>query len=956
MATEATNNKLLSVYINATEINTQGVIWLTQKGIILGVNSSFAEQVGYEKEALNGKMIFEINPHLSLMAWRKLWKQLLKEQQVIIEAEHLTASDELFPVKVRWELIEIEGKQYGCGIVEDLIAANRYEDLLNIASEISRVAVWEWDVIRQEFFFTQQFNRLLNFSEDIQLNRANIEVFLGRTLSSQSFKKLQTETIAAIKSGEPFELELELRPRDKVIITALNLTAKPLFIEERTVKIYGTIQDLSSISGRTDEMYLTTFCMEYGQECILWVNDKGQVIYANQAAALTYDYTQEEFKTKTVFDFVVKFRNKEVDYQKHWQDLAEKGMMEYESIHFKKDGHLFPVWISHNYITYQNQSFNCLFIKDLTDQKVQENRWKLTQFTVDKAGEMIFWVREDGCFEYVNDKACEVLGYTIEEIYTIDPFSISGDFPKKEWPKVWAAFVANKQLDFETNYYRKDGTTLPVAISANYIEFEDKILCCSFVRDLSFKKASDEKLKLSMSTIEKASDMFFWLDEQANIFYANTEAARNLGYSAMELEGISLFKIAPSRNKKNWSDFWERIKTQQHLVYEGLMKRKNGKVFPVEITINFIIHEGKEMLSAYTKDITDRTAKTLKLEMAYDEINRLKEAAEEENTILKDEIQLEYGFNNIISTSDSYKKVLRKVEQVADSDATVLILGETGTGKELLARAVHELSARSERTMIKVNCGALPANLIESELFGHERGAFTGAHQAKKGRFELAHRGTIFLDEIGELPLDLQSKLLRVLQEGEFEKLGGTKTVNVNVRVIAATNRNLEQKIAEKSFREDLFYRLNVFPIYNIPLRERKEDIALLVRFFVDKYSKKMGKKIKEIPQKALKQLEAYNFPGNVRELENIIERSIILTTEERLSFDTTLFRSTPEKKEAFFSLEDVQRNHIIEALRLTKGRISGEKGAATLLEINDKTLTSRIKKLNINRADYLDF
>lgn len=948
------SNRLLNAYIAATEISNRGAIWLNAKGIVLGVNQKFAEQIGYTKDAINDKMIFEINPHLSVMAWRKLWKQLLAEQQVIADAEHLTANDDLFPVKVRWELVRIEDEKYACGIVEDLIAASRYKDLLNVASEISKVAAWEWDVIHQQFYFTNQFNSLLNLPDTTILDSDNISAFLSQTLTSQSFKSLEKKALAALKTGIPFEVELDLRPRGTGMLTSLNLTAKPLFIEERTVKMYGTIQDLSTISGRTEEMYLTNFCMDYGQECILWVNEKGEVIYANQAAALTYDYLQEEFKTKTVFDFVVKFSNQEMDYAEHWQELAEKGMMEQESIHYRKDGTAFPVWVSHNYITYQNQAFNCLFLKDLTEQKIQENQWKLTQFAVDKAGEMIFWVREDGSFEYVNDKVCEILGYDQQEIFEIDPFSISGDFPKEEWPKVWQAFKDNKHLETETTYYTKSGKALPVALSANYIEFQDKILCCSFVRDLSKKKARDEQIKLSMSTIEGASDMFYWIDITGKVFYANQEACSNLGYAKNELIGISLFKITPSRNKKEWPLFIEKVKQEGYLTYESLMRRKNGKVFPVEVTVNYILHEGKEILAAYAKNITERKAKALKLEMAYEEIIRLKEAAEQENTILKDEIKLEYGFNNIISVSTNYKDVLKQVEQVASSDATVLILGETGTGKELLARAVHELSTRAERTMIKVNCGALPANLIESELFGHEKGAFTGADKAKKGRFELAHKGTIFLDEIGELPLDLQTKLLRVLQEGEFEKLGGTSTVSVDVRVIAATNRDLEQKVIEKTFREDLFYRLNVFPIYNIPLRERKEDVVPLVRFFVDKYSKKMGKKIKEIPQKALKQLENYNFPGNVRELENIIERSIILSTEERLSFDTALFRSNNKKDNRFLSLEEMQKKHIIEALRMAKGKISGEKGAAELLEINDKTLTSRMKKLDIKKTDYL--
>ena len=953
MSDSSTNiNQILSVYIDALEISNRGAIFLNEKGVVIGVNSTFANQIGYEKAACAEKMIFEINPHLSVMGWRKLWKQLSKEESVLLEAEHLTADDELFPVKIKWELVTLGNAHYACGVVEDLISSSRFEDLLNIASEITSVAAWEWDLVHKEFFFTPQFNKLFNLPEKFTLDVDTMQSFLGNILSTQSADQLLSNVKHAIKTGEFFKLELDLKQRDNHGLSSINVVAKPLFLEDRTVKIYGTIQDMSSMSGRTEEMYLAQFCMDYAPDPILWIDEKGSITYANQAAALTYDYYSiDEFKTVKVFNLIPSLN--EDNYSAHWEELADRGMLEYESEHITKEGTQLPVWVSLNFIQYQGKAFNCLFIKDLTEQKAQEESWQLTQFANDNAIEMIFWVREDGSFEYVNNRALELLGYSRDEIYQIDPFAISGDFPKENWPEVWQRFKENKHLHVETNYYKKNGEALPVSISSNYIEYQGKALACSHVRDLSKKKVRDEKIKLSMSTIDRASDMIFWIDEDAKVFYANEEASKNLGYTQKELDGIKLFKISQSRTAEEWPTYWAKIKEKKHLVYEGLMRRKIGKVFPVELTINHIVHDGKEMLSAYAKDITERKGKALKLELAYEEIKQLKEETEVENTILKDEIKLEYNFDNIISTSESYKSVLKKVEQVADSEATVLILGETGTGKELLARAVHQLSERSDKSMIKVNCGALPANLIESELFGHEKGAFTGAYQAKKGRFELAHKGTIFLDEIGELPLDLQAKLLRVLQEGEFEKLGSEKTIHVDVRVIAATNRDLEQKVAEKVFREDLYYRLNVFPIINIPLRERKDDIPPLVRFFVDKYSKKMGKKIVEIPQKALKKLTAYDFPGNVRELENIIERSIILSTDKKLSFDTALFRNTKAESATFPSLEESQKNHIVEALRRTNGRISGSKGASTLLQINDKTLVSRMKKLGIKKADY---
>jgi DNA-binding NtrC family response regulator/ligand-binding sensor domain-containing protein len=333
------------------------------------------------------------------------------------------------------------------------------------------------------------------------------------------------------------------------------------------------------------------------------------------------------------------------------------------------------------------------------------------------------------------------------------------------------------------------------------------------------------------------------------------------------------------------------------------------------------------------------------------EVESLKSRLEEEKIYLEEEIKIEHGFEEIIGSSESLKRVLLGVEQVAATDATVLILGETGTGKELIARAIHSLSPRSERTLVKVNCAALPANLIESELFGHEKGAFTGAHKLKIGRFELAHGGSIFLDEIAELPHELQAKLLRVLQDGEFERLGDPRTFKVDVRVIAASNRDLEQQVRQGLFREDLFYRLNVYPIRCPALREHREDIPLLVNHFVNKYCTKTGRKTKMVSQGLISTLQAYHWPGNVRELQNVIERAVIVSRGQRLELSEWLpYSGDSNGDSAFPPLEELEREHIIKVLESTGWRVSGEKGAARILEINPKTLQSRMRKLGIHR------
>jgi formate hydrogenlyase transcriptional activator len=340
------------------------------------------------------------------------------------------------------------------------------------------------------------------------------------------------------------------------------------------------------------------------------------------------------------------------------------------------------------------------------------------------------------------------------------------------------------------------------------------------------------------------------------------------------------------------------------------------------------------------------------LKKQLEEIEELKQRLEKENICLREELGQEKSFGKIIGNSEALKYVLFRVRQVAPTDATVLILGETGTGKGMVANGIHGLSSRKERPIITVNCAALPANLIESELFGREKGAFTGAHTRQSGRFEAADGGTIFLDEIGELPLDLQSKLLRVLQDGEFERLGSAKTVKVDVRVIASTSRDLKEEVGAGNFREDLFYRLNVFPVTIPPLRERADDIPELVRFFADKYSRKIGKQIETIPKLAMKAMQEYSWPGNVRELEHVIERSVITTGGTVLQLVDRLepIRGAEAVDSSPRELAAMEREHIVRVLRDTGWKIEGRKGAAKILNLHPSTLRSRIKKLGIIR------
>jgi DNA-binding NtrC family response regulator len=359
-----------------------------------------------------------------------------------------------------------------------------------------------------------------------------------------------------------------------------------------------------------------------------------------------------------------------------------------------------------------------------------------------------------------------------------------------------------------------------------------------------------------------------------------------------------------------------------------------------------------QLLGEIFANALERTRMENELRKRLEEIESLKLQLEKENINLREELSQGQGFEKIIGSSDALNYVLFRVGQVAPTDATVLILGETGTGKGMVANAIHGLSGRKDRPMITVNCAALPANLIESELFGREKGAFTGAHARQAGRFEVADKGTIFLDEIGELPLELQSKLLRVLQDGEFERLGSAKTIKVDARVIASTSRDLREEVRAGRFREDLFYRLNVFPVSIPPLRNRADDIPQLMRFFVDTYSRKIGRQIDTIPKAAMKALQEYSWPGNVRELEHVIERAVITTTGPVLHIADRL-ESLYDPEETDTSLKDLaamEREHILRVLIETGWKIEGAKGAALILKLHPSTLRFRIKKLGIKR------
>jgi transcriptional regulator with GAF, ATPase, and Fis domain len=411
---------------------------------------------------------------------------------------------------------------------------------------------------------------------------------------------------------------------------------------------------------------------------------------------------------------------------------------------------------------------------------------------------------------------------------------------------------------------------------------------------------------------------------------------------------------------EDWPE--EAIREEQWAKRTGV---KSGVVVPLMaggslvsvLALNVLRHERNwpsemvprlRLLGEVFLNAKERKRAEEKLQKAFSEIEQLKQQLEKENLYLREEIGIENEHKGIVGKSDAIKHVLARVEKVAGTESTVLILGETGTGKELVAYAIHNMSPRKGRALVKVNCGSLPTTLIESELFGRERGAFTGAMSRQVGRFEVADDSTIFLDEIGELPLEVQAKLLRVLENGEFERLGSTKTIKVDVRVIAATNRDLLAVVRRGGFREDLYYRLNVFPISVPPLRDRREDIPKLAWHFVRVFEKRMGKNIEKIPEKDMKALQRYAWPGNIRELRNLVERAMILAKGSALQLEFEEARGSVTNEVR--TLEEIEKRHVIDVMEETGWRVRGKDGAAEILGIKPTTLESRMQKLGIKR------
>jgi len=573
-----------------------------------------------------------------------------------------------------------------------------------------------------------------------------------------------------------------------------------------------------------------------------------------------------------------------------------------------------------------------------------------------------------GRFTMVNKRFCYITGYNEKELLrkTFRDITLPEDRDRDEAEIQRVLNGEAETWSSEKRYIRKDGSIIWVFVNGSLMrDFKGRpYRTVANIVDINERKHAENEIR-------KRDEFFSEAQRIAHVGSWEWDIAT--GGLIWSDEVYRIFGWTPQKFNPTYNAFLAAIhpedrETVKQAVEKSMVDPK--KIYSIEHRLlrpdgnERYVHEQGEIhcdkqgnpvrMLGTVLDITESKKAEHALQHAYTEIKQLKDQLEAENIYLRKEIKQEqYGFEEIIGTSDALKYMLYRIKQVAPTDATILIQGETGTGKGLAARALHRISGRKQRRLVNVNCAALPANLIESELFGREKGAFTGAQNRQIGRFELADHGTVFLDEIGELPFDLQAKLLRVIENGEFERLGSPHTVKVDVRIIASTNRNLEEEIKKGRFRQDLYYRLNVFPITMPPLRQRKEDIPLLVEFFAQKYCNRMCKKISSVSKSSLKKLFDYAWPGNIRELENLIERAVIISSGDKLQMSELL--GAPSGGDSFQdpshrSLVEVERAHILKTLKQTDWRIEGARGAARILGLNPSTLRSRMKKMGLQR------
>jgi PAS domain S-box-containing protein len=731
---------------------------------------------------------------------------------------------------------------------------------------------------------------------------------------------------------------------------------------------------------------------------------QGVIRGANPRAAELFGHTQTELIGQPIENLVpARFRGRHPSHRENYNAHPRARQMGAAMNLFglRKDGAEFPVDIMLKPVETADGPVVLSFVRDVTEQRaaleaLRRNDVQLRSIVESVRDYAIYMLDPDGCVMTWNPGAERIKQYTADEILVkhFSRFFTQDDLDRGRPAELLRLAAERGRVEEEGWRVRKDGSrfwadTVLTAIrdDAGQLTGYSKV-----TRDFTDRKRAEEAVMLQLSNallanldvgkllaaisasihevIPHDTSALALFDPATNDmvvqFMGPYDADVFPGDARVPVEGTiagRVFRTGEPFCMQRLAEIEFAQETMRSLARMGMnagcwvpLSHHGKAIGTLGILSRLEGSLGAQELDILAK-IAVQVAMAVDNAMAFRRIAELRDQLRQEKQYLESEINLENRYEDIVGESKGLRQVLREIETVAPTDATVLIQGESGTGKELLARAIHRLSPRSEHTFVKLNCAAIPAGLLESELFGHEKGAFTGAIARKIGRVELANGGTLFLDEVGELPLDLQPKILRALQEREIERLGGNRSIPVNMRLIAATNRDLAKMVADKEFRSDLYYRLKVFPVFAPPLRERVSDIPILVRHFVSTHGRRMGKTIESIPDETMEALVRWRWPGNIRELENFLERAVILTRGPVLYVPLAELQMAEDPQEAEQqnpTLHEAEREHILRVLRETKGQIGGDDGAAARLGLKRTTLNSKLKKLGIERSDYM--
>ncbi len=738
----------------------------------------------------------------------------------------------------------------------------------------------------------------------------------------------------------------------------------------------------------------------------IFVSDaEGVIREANPRAAEMFGYSRAEFLGMPIDALVPeRFRERHPGHRENYNAHPRSRPMGANLNLFarRKDGTEFPVDIMLRPVGSASGPVVLSFVRDVTEQRAAQEELRRKDLQLRSILESvhdyaIYMLDSDGCVVTWNSGAERIKQYSADEVLGLhfSRFFTQEDLDRGHPAELLRLAAERGRFEEEGWRVRKDGSRFwaYASLTAMRNDTGQLIGYAKVTRDFTDRKRAEEAVMLQLSSALLANVDIRKLLEAVSVSVREVtphDCATLALYDTANNDLLTHFLGQEDNNSLpsevrvplDGSPSGAAYRTRQPVLLSCLSNPEFEKSTIAHLTSLGmksacwvpLVHRGEPIgtlavssrsegaFSAHDAEmlthVASQVAMAVNNAMAFRHMSELRDRLNQEKQYLEAEINLENRYEDIVGESGGLRQVLQQIETVAPTDATVLIQGETGTGKELLARAIHRLSTRNDRTFVKLNCAAIPAGLLESELFGHEKGAFTGAIARKIGRLELAHEGTLFLDEIGEMPLDLQPKLLRALQEREIERLGGNRPIPVNIRLIAATNRDLAAMVAEKQFRSDLYYRLKVFPIFAPPLRERPGDIPILVRHFVSMHSQRMGKTIHTIPDDVMAALCQWRWPGNIRELENFLERAVILTRgpvlhvplKELETEDPQETVTAPENA----TLHEAERDHILRALREAKGQIGGPDGAAARLGLKRTTLNSKIKKLGIERSDYI--